>query len=152
MEEVGIQSPLSLEILAPILAYYVVDDFKHGIELCRKINVNGGLGHTVSIFSQDEDKIEYFASVMNAGRILINTPASQGALGGTYNTLQPSLTLGCGSGGKNITTDNITARHLINIQRIARRKVNNCIESPNYDDYFNESVDIKKIELQCNGH
>jgi acetaldehyde dehydrogenase/alcohol dehydrogenase len=128
LTEVGIQSPLSLEILAPILAFYIVKDFKEGIEMCRKVNIHGGLGHTACIFSNDEDKIQYFASVMNAGRILVNTPASQGALGGTYNALQPSLTLGCGTGGKNITTDNITAKHLLNIQRIARRKVNKCVE------------------------
>jgi acetaldehyde dehydrogenase/alcohol dehydrogenase len=121
LQEVGIQSPLSLEILAPILAFYKVKDFREGIEMCRKINVHGGLGHTACIYSRDEEKIDYFASAMNAGRILVNTPASQGAIGGTYNHLPPSLTLGCGSGGKNITTDNITANHLINIQRIARR-------------------------------
>jgi acetaldehyde dehydrogenase/alcohol dehydrogenase len=80
----------------------------------------------VSIFSEEEKKIEYFSSIMNAGRILVNTPSSQGALGGTFNALQPSLTLACGSGGKNITTDNISVRHLLNIQRIARRRVNEC--------------------------
>ncbi len=78
----------------------------------------------MSIFSRNEKLIEHFAETMNAGRILVNTPASHGALGGTYNALPPSLTLGCGSGGKNITTDNITARHLLNIQRVARRVVN----------------------------
>lgn len=119
LEEVGMHSPLSFEILAPILAFYRVKDFEEGIEMCRQINIHGGLGHTASIFSNDEEKIHYFASVMNAGRILVNTPASQGALGGICNNLQPSLTLGCGTGGKNITTDNITAKHLLNIQRIA---------------------------------
>jgi acetaldehyde dehydrogenase/alcohol dehydrogenase len=64
---------------------------------------------------------------MNAGRILVNQPASYGALGGTYNALPPSMTLGCGSGGKNITTDNISARHLLNIKRVTRRRVNECI-------------------------
>ncbi|MCK4766210.1 MAG: aldehyde dehydrogenase family protein [Candidatus Aminicenantes bacterium] len=122
LDEVGIQSPLSLEILAPILPYYEVKDFEQGIELCRRINVHGGLGHSASIFSKNKEKIMYFASVMNAGRILVNTPASQGALGGTYNALQPSLTLGCGAGGKNITNDNISARHLLNVQRIAFRR------------------------------
>jgi acetaldehyde dehydrogenase/alcohol dehydrogenase len=139
LTEVGIQSPLSLEILAPILAFYTVEDFEQGIEMCRKININGGLGHTACIFSNDEDKIQHFASVMNAGRILVNTPASQGALGGIYNTLQPSLTLGCGTGGKNITTDNISAKHLLNIQRIARRNVNTCVDYFAKDHYFDES-------------
>jgi acetaldehyde dehydrogenase / alcohol dehydrogenase len=126
-DDVGLDSPLSHEILAPILASYTVDEFEAGIEMCRRINHHGGLGHTVSIFSRNEAMIEQFAEVMNAGRILVNQPASHGALGGTYNALQPSMTLGCGSGGKNITTDNISARHLVNIQRVARRRVNSCI-------------------------
>jgi acetaldehyde dehydrogenase/alcohol dehydrogenase len=61
---------------------------------------------------------------MNAGRIMVNTPTSQGAVGGIFNNLAPSLTLGCGTGGKNITTENITARHLLNVQRVCRRKNN----------------------------
>jgi acetaldehyde dehydrogenase/alcohol dehydrogenase len=123
LDEIGIQSPLSLEILAPILAFYVADDFDSAIELCRQINQHGGLGHTASIFSEDEEKIAYFATIMNAGRILVNTPDSQGAMGGTYNKLRPSLMLACGASGKNITADNISVRHLLNIRRIARRKV-----------------------------
>jgi len=124
LDDVGLHSPLSLEILAPILASYTAQGFEQGIEICREINRHGGLGHTVSIFSRNEKLIEHFAETMNAGRILVNTPASHGALGGTYNALPPSMTLGCGSGGKNITTDNISARHLLNIQRVARRVVN----------------------------
>jgi acetaldehyde dehydrogenase/alcohol dehydrogenase len=149
LEEVGIKSPLSLEILAPILAFYPVKDFEAGIERCRQINAHGGLGHTGSIFSNDEKKIQYFASVMNAGRILVNTPASQGALGGTYNNLQPSLTLGCGTGGKNITTDNITAKHLLNMQRIALRNPNKCAEHIKKGDYLDESINAKDIEKKC---
>ncbi len=148
LEEVGLQSPLSLEILAPILAFYIVDDFEQAIEMCREINIHGGLGHTASIFSKNEDKIKYFASVMNAGRILVNTPSSQGALGGTYNSLQPSLTLGCGTGGNNITTDNISAKHLINIQRIAKRKVSDCLNC-SYIKYLDESKDAKILEKEC---
>uniref|UniRef100_A0A7V1EIB0 Aldehyde dehydrogenase family protein n=1 Tax=candidate division WOR-3 bacterium TaxID=2052148 RepID=A0A7V1EIB0_UNCW3 len=122
LKEIGIQSPLSLEILAPILAFYVANDFKEGVEICQQINKNGGLGHTASIFTESEDEIMYFATVIKAGRILVNTPASQGALGGTYNKLKPSLMLACGTSGKNITADNISVRHLLNIHRIARRR------------------------------
>jgi len=145
LEDVGIQSPLSLEILAPILAFYVADDFESAIELCRQINQNGGLGHTASIFSKREDMIAYFTSVMNAGRILVNTPASHGALGGTYNKLKPSLMLACGTGGKNITTDNISVRHLLNIHRIARRKVCPYIEDKFIRNYLDEHLDAAKI-------
>jgi acetaldehyde dehydrogenase/alcohol dehydrogenase len=151
LSEVGLQSPLSLEILAPILAFYRADDIETAIELCRKINVNGGLGHTISMFSTNEERIRYFASTMNAGRILINTPASQGALGGTYNSLQPSMTLGCGTGGKNITTDNISATHLLNIQRIARRRDNHCFSPEVVAMYLDESVDAATLEARCRG-
>ncbi|MBN1199157.1 MAG: aldehyde dehydrogenase family protein, partial [Bacteroidales bacterium] len=119
--QVGIKWPLSLEILAPILGYYEADNFDEAIALCKRINEQGGLGHTVSIFSNDPEKIHYFAHTLNAGRIVVNTPSSQGAVGGLYNSLNPSLTLACGSGGKNFTTDNISASHLLNIQRIAYR-------------------------------
>ncbi len=146
LEEVGIQSPLSLEILAPILAFYVADDFESAIELCRQINQHGGLGHTASIFSKLEDKIAYFASVINAGRVLVNTPASHGALGGTYNKLRPSLMLACGTGGKNITTDNITVHHLLNIHRIARRKVCPDIEKDFVPNYLDENLSADAIE------
>ena len=116
--------------------------------MCREINIHGELGHTVSIFSKNEEKIKYFATVMNAGRILVNTPSSQGALGGTYNSLQPSLTLGCGTGGNNITTDNISAKHLINIQRIAKRKVSDCLNC-SCIQYLDESKDTKTLEKEC---
>lgn len=149
LDNVGINSPLSLEILAPILAFYVAEDIDQAIELCRTINNHGGLGHTISMFSNNEERIRYFASTMNAGRILVNTPASQGAMGGTYNSLQPSLTLGCGSGGKNITTDNISARHLLNIQRIARRKVNRCADSGLTAYYLDESIDAATFNTLC---
>ncbi|MFZ5519051.1 MAG: aldehyde dehydrogenase family protein [Candidatus Zhuqueibacterota bacterium] len=149
LDDVGLHSPLSLEILAPILALYTAHTFEEAIDLCRKINHHGGLGHTVSIFSTNEENIQFFASEMNAGRILVNTPASQGALGGTYNSLQPSLTLGCGSGGKNITTDNISAKHLLNIQRIARRQVHSCVKQSARDRYLDESVTAANFDEKC---
>lgn len=145
---VGLEAPLSLEILAPILAWYEVENFLGGIEMCRKINRHGGLGHTVSIFSNDDEKIRYFAQEMNAGRVLVNTPASQGALGGGHNALKPSLTLACGAGGKNITTDNITARHLMNVQRIAYLKEDHCAIC-DQEIYTDETIDAGMAELAC---
>lgn len=149
LDEVGIQSPLSLEILAPILAFYEAKTIEKAIDLCRTINNHGGLGHTISMFSNNEERIRYFASVMNAGRILVNTPASHGALGGTYNSLRPSLTLGCGTGGKNITTDNISAMHLLNIQRIARRRENHCFSPKVVAIYLDETVNASTVAARC---
>jgi acetaldehyde dehydrogenase/alcohol dehydrogenase len=77
-----------------------------------------------------------FSQLTNAGRIVVNTPTSQGAVGGTFNMLPPSLTLGCGTRGKNITTENITVKHLINIQRVCRRKMNDKFFSVDRDKYF----------------
>ena len=148
LPDVGYDHPLSLEILAPILAFYTADNFDDAIRICRKVNDHGGLGHTASIFSNDEDNIEYFADAMNAGRILVNTPASFGALGGTYNSLQPSLTLACGTHGKNLTTDNITAKHRVNIQRIARRKEHECMTCINKYCLI-EEYDANKVDANC---
>lgn len=150
LDGVGKDHPLSSEILAPILAYYVVDDFEHAVKLCIDLNFHGGIGHTASIFSNDDEKIKEFASLMNAGRIVVNMPSSQGAVGGLFNTLHPSFTLGCGSGGKNITTDNITAKHLLNIQRIARRRVNRRFEKFDNKLYFDESADANTVEKEFN--
>jgi acetaldehyde dehydrogenase / alcohol dehydrogenase len=148
--QVGAKWPLSLEILAPILAFYEVESFDEGIAMCRRINDHGGLGHTVSIFSNDDAKIRYFAQALNAGRIVVNTPSSQGALGGLYNSLTPSMTLACGSGGKNFTTDNISVRHLLNIQRIAYRKINFCSEHQRGDAFCCDShLSIDEIDELC---
>lgn len=149
LEDVGPGAPLSMEILAPILAFYVADDFEKAIDLCRRINQYGGLGHTASIFSRNDESVRHFASTMNAGRILVNTPASQGALGGTYNRLRPSLMLACGTSGKNITTDNISARNLLNIHRIARRNVSPCFAPGFIPEYLDESNDADAIERMC---
>jgi acetaldehyde dehydrogenase/alcohol dehydrogenase len=151
-DQVGIDHPLSLEILAPILAFYEVADFNEGIAMCRRINEQGGLGHTVSIFSNDDEKIRYFSHALNAGRIVVNTPSSQGALGGLYNELTPSMTLACGSGGKNFTTDNISVKHLLNIQRIAYRKISFCSGHQESSAFCcDEHVSATSMEQLCRG-
>jgi acetaldehyde dehydrogenase/alcohol dehydrogenase len=124
LERVGRDEPLSAEILAPILAFYVEEDFDTSIKRCTEITWFGGAGHTAVIYSNHDERIEYFSKVIDAGRILVNMPATQGALGGIYNALRPSFTLSCGSGGRNLTTDNITITHLLNIHRITRRRPN----------------------------
>jgi acetaldehyde dehydrogenase/alcohol dehydrogenase len=124
LKGVGRGYPLSAEILAPILAFYIEEGFDEAIRRCSEITKFGGTGHTAVIYSNRDERIEYFSRVIEAGRILVNMPSTQGALGGMHNTLSPSFTLGCGTGGNNITTDNITARHLLNIHRIARRRPN----------------------------
>ncbi|MFZ2657542.1 MAG: aldehyde dehydrogenase family protein [Victivallales bacterium] len=146
LKGVGDEYPISSEILAPVLAYYIADDFEHAVNICIDLNYHGGIGHTASMFSNDDEKIKQFSMLMNAGRIVVNTPSAQGAVGGIYNMLSPSLTLGCGTGGKNITTDNVTAKNLLNIQRIARRRENQRLEKFDKSLYFDETLDADAIE------
>jgi acetaldehyde dehydrogenase (acetylating) len=115
---VGWEFPLSMEKLSPILAFYVVKDWREGCARCIEILDFGGRGHTVTLHSRDEKVIWAFAFEKPTHRILVNTPASHGAIG--YSTgLKPSLTLGCGAFGGNITSDNISAEHLMLRKRLA---------------------------------
>jgi acetaldehyde dehydrogenase/alcohol dehydrogenase len=142
---VGPEHPLSGEVLAPILAFYVEPDYEAALKRCIDLNFLGGIGHTASIYANDTPRIQAFAAMMNAGRVVVNTPSSQGAVGAFFNTLLPSLTLGCGSGGKNITTENISARHLINIKRVCRRRNNDEWQRFDKTLYYDESLDTAAL-------
>lgn len=150
LDGVGDKYPLSSEILAPVIAFYIVDDFRSAVNRCIELNYYGGIGHTVSIFSNDDEKIKQFSLLMNAGRIVVNTPSSQGAVGFLYNNFSVSLTLGCGTGGKNITTDNVTAKHLLNIQRIARRRENSRLAKFDFSKYYDQKLSLNEIEKEFN--
>jgi len=115
---VGNEYPLSREKLSPILAMYIVKNPDEAYQLCHQLLVYGGIGHSVAIHSKNQKIIQNFALQNKASRILVNVPSSQGGVG-YATTLSPSLTLGCGSPGGNITSDNITCKHLLNIKRIA---------------------------------
>jgi len=123
-EEVGPAHPLSREKLSPILAYYIVDSTKDGIDRSEQMVEFGGMGHSAVIHSQNEKIIEEFSNRLKVGRLIVNSPSTHGAIGDIYNTNMPSLTLGCGSYGKNSTTQNVSVVNLINKKRVARRKVN----------------------------
>jgi acyl-CoA reductase-like NAD-dependent aldehyde dehydrogenase len=113
-----LQSPYCYEKLAPIVSLYTVNDEREGIEACKQILMNQGLGHTAIIYTQNQELVNQFGSEIEVSRILVNVPASQGCIGiGTG--LIPSFTLGCGTFGRNSTTDNVTYTHLLNIKRLA---------------------------------
>ena len=150
LKEVGPDSPLSAEILAPILAFYVEEDFDSAIRRCSEITRFGGLGHTAVIYSNTDERIEYFSRAVEAARILVNMPSTYGALGGIYNTLSPSFTLSCGSGANNTTTDNITVRHLLNVHRITRRRPNPRWMDFDQGKYLDASVAAWEIESEYN--
>ncbi len=124
LKDVGPDYPLSREKLSPVLAYYVVNNHVEGFEMCQKMLDMGGLGHTAIIHSTNDDLIQKFGKTMKVGRIIVNSPSSQGAIGDIYNTNTPSLTLGCGSYGHNSTTANVSTVNLINKKKIAKRRVN----------------------------
>ncbi len=115
---VGKDHPLSAEKLSPVLALHFVDDFAAALKACETILHLGGLGHTCVIYAADQARILEYGRRMPAFRVLVNTPAPQGATGITTN-VQPSMTLGCGAIAGNITSDNVGPQHLFNIKRIA---------------------------------
>src|SRR6185503_5915204 len=115
---VGREYPLSIEKLCPVLSFYVVKDWRDGCERCKEILRYGGMGHTMSIHSRNDDVILQFGLKKPAYRIVVNTPTTHGSIGLTTG-LDPAMTLGCGGYGGNITSDNISPRHLLNIKRLA---------------------------------
>ena len=121
---VGVSYPFSKEKLSPVLAYYIVNGRDEGIELAEKLIEFGGLGHSAVIHSEDEETILKFSEVVKAGRIIVNSPSTHGAIGDIYNTNMPSLTLGCGTFGGNSTTANVSSVNLINVKKVAKRRVN----------------------------
>ena len=118
LDGVGRDHPLSMEKLSPILAYYVVDSLEEGCQRCAQILRYGGMGHTASIHTESRDAAREYGIRMPASRVIVNSPSTHGAIGFTTD-LEPSMTLGCGSWGGNVTSDNISPRHLVDIKRIA---------------------------------
>jgi acetaldehyde dehydrogenase (acetylating) len=118
LEGVGRDYPLSIEKLCPVLSFYVVKDWREGCERCKEILRYGGMGHTMSIHSKNDQIVLEFGLKKPAFRIVVNTPTTLGSIGLTTG-LDPAMTLGCGGYGGNITSDNISPRHLLNIKRLA---------------------------------
>lgn len=115
---VGRDYPLSMEKLSPILSVYVVDGLDRGAERCFEILRYGGMGHTAGIHTRSREAAIKFGGEMPASRITVNTPTTHGAIG--FSTaLPPSMTLGCGSWGGNVTSDNVSPLHLMDIKRVA---------------------------------
>ncbi len=124
IEGVGPNYPLSREKLSPVLAVVKAKDVEEGIRMAEIMVEMGGLGHTSSIHSTNNDVINAFSKRLKTGRIVVNSPSTHGAIGDIYNSVTPSLTLGCGSYGHNSTTSNVSTSNLINIKKVAKRKVN----------------------------
>ncbi|MDR6997822.1 bifunctional acetaldehyde-CoA/alcohol dehydrogenase [Neobacillus niacini] len=121
---VGPAYPLSREKLSPVLACYKVSGLDEGLKRAEEMLEFGGLGHSAVIHTNDQTAIKEFGMRMKAGRIIVNAPSSQGAIGDIYNAYMPSLTLGCGTYGGNSVSTNVGAIHMINIKKVAKRNVN----------------------------
>jgi acetaldehyde dehydrogenase / alcohol dehydrogenase len=121
IQGVGREHPLSVEKLFPVLAVYRATSVDEALKVCMDVNHAGGLGHTAVIFSRNDGIVRRFGEVINAGRIIVNSPGAIGALGAVYNDLVPTFSFGCGTGGGNSTTDNVNVFHYLNIKRLARR-------------------------------
>ncbi len=115
---VGRDFPLSMEKLSPILAFYVEDGIERGAARCNEVLHYGGMGHTAGIHTRSREAAIRYGAEMPASRITVNTPTTHGAIG--FSTaLPPSMTLGCGSWGGNVTSDNVSPLHLMDIKRVA---------------------------------
>jgi acetaldehyde dehydrogenase/alcohol dehydrogenase len=121
---VGPAEPLTREKLCPVLAVLRAESTQQGFDHAARMVEFNGLGHSAVIHTEDEAVAEAYGRRVKAVRIIWNAPASQGGIGDMYNAFLPSLTLGCGSYGRNSVSDNVTAVDLINIKRIARRSNN----------------------------
>ncbi|MEE6206761.1 MAG: bifunctional acetaldehyde-CoA/alcohol dehydrogenase [Alphaproteobacteria bacterium] len=120
-------NPYAHEKLSPILTMYKVDNFEKATDVALALINLGGLGHTSVLYTDErfQERIDFYAQKMPTGRILINSPASQGGIGDLYNfRLEPSLTLGCGSWGGNSVSENVGVKHLLNYKTVAERREN----------------------------
>ncbi len=135
LDKTGKDAPLSHEKLCPVLAFYIEKDWQAACERSFELLELGGMGHSLVIHSRDDRIIREFALKKPVNRILVNTPSSFGAIG-LSTGLQPSLTLGCGTKGGNITSDNVGPQHLINRKRLAYSKEKNISVCPKDTNVF----------------
>ena len=126
-EVIGRDEPFAYEKLSPVLALYRAKDFADAVVKAAALVEFGGIGHTSALYTdmRNSDRAKVFGAAMKTGRVLVNMPSSQGAIGDIYNfKLEPSLTLGCGSWGGNSISENVGVKHLMNIKNIAERREN----------------------------
>ena len=129
--------PLIHEKLMPVLGLVRARDVEHALDVCVLVTESGGLGHTSAVYATDEDVVQRFGRVIRTGRILVNAPTAVGALGGVYNSLTPTFSLGCGTWGGSSTTDNVNYRNLLNIKTVSRRRTPPQWFRVPSDTYFN---------------
>ncbi|WP_027108099.1 bifunctional acetaldehyde-CoA/alcohol dehydrogenase [Lacticigenium naphthae] len=157
LEGAGPDYPLSREKLSPVLAMMKAESHEHGFDLCKKMLDLDGLGHSAAIHTRDNQLVEEFGKQMKACRILVNSPSSQGGIGDLYNHNIPSLTLGCGTYGRNSVSHNVSSFDLLNIKTIAKRRNNmqwfrlpdRIYFEENSIRYLRDMRDIERVFIVC---
>ena len=148
---VGRDFPWSIEKLSPTLAFFVVDGIEQGANRCEEILRFGGMGHTAGMHTQSREAAIRYGQQMPASRVIINSPTTHGAIGFSTD-LSPSMTLGCGSWGGNVTSDNVSPIHLMDIKRVAfetksvsGQAVSNQIQRPKNNEQSPKREEIASI-------
>jgi acetaldehyde dehydrogenase / alcohol dehydrogenase len=136
LDELG-RHPLIHEKLMPVLGLVRSPSVEHALRAAELVLENGGMGHTSAVYATDERVIERFATAVRTGRILVNAPTAVGALGGVYNAMTPTFSLGCGTWGGSVTTENINYRNLLNVKAVSRRQAPPQWFRVPADTYFN---------------
>ncbi len=157
IDGIGKDYPLSREKLSPVLAMVTAKSTGHALQICEDILKFGGLGHTVVIHTEDSQLQQKFGLKMKACRVLVNTPSAVGGIGNMYNELIPSLTLGCGSYGRNSISHNVSAVDLLNIKTIAKRRNNmqwfklppKVYFEENSVMYLTEMDNVERVMIVC---
>lgn len=157
IDGIGKDYPLSREKLSPVLAMVTAKSTGHALQICEDILKFGGLGHTAVIHTEDSQLQQKFGLKMKACRVLVNTPSAVGGIGNMYNELIPSLTLGCGSYGRNSISHNVSAVDLLNIKTIAKRRNNmqwfklppKVYFEENSVMYLTEMDNVERVMIVC---
>jgi acetaldehyde dehydrogenase/alcohol dehydrogenase len=143
------EHPLVREKLMPVLGLVRSPSVEHALQVCDLVTEHGGLGHTSAVYATDEDVVERFAAAVRTGRILVNAPTAVGALGGVYNSMTPTFSLGCGTWGGSLTTDNVNYRNLLNVKTVSRRQAPPQWFRVPSDTYFNPGAIDSLRELRA---
>lgn len=157
IDGIGKDYPLSREKLSPVLAMVTAKSTGHALQICEDTLKFGGLGHTAVIHTEDIQLQQKFGLKMKACRVLVNTPSAVGGIGNMYNELIPSLTLGCGSHGRNSISHNVSAVDLLNIKTIAKRRNNmqwfklppKVYFEENSVMYLTEMDNVERVMIVC---
>ena len=157
IDGIGKDYPLSREKLSPVLAMVTAKSTGHALQICEDILKFGGLGHTAVIHTEDSQLQQKFGLKMKSCRVLVNTPSAVGGIGNMYNELIPSLTLGCGSYGRNSISHNVSAVDLLNIKTIAKRRNNmqwfklppKVYFEENSVMYLTEMDNVERVMIVC---